>query len=571
MLEWEEFRLLQWAERAGIHKSEGNHKINWSLAEELLGQLLSDLDNVTNLKDKYHLNPEPEGDGQEAAVSDGTTASFSSRLRSHTTEPMRRLRKRAIDTASLTYKRLRWVKLDQDRIRELISHVTYFNNCLQSLLDTAQQEFVHAGMAALLHDLVSRSSSNLDLDVVQALLDPDSDPNDAEIRPAILLKNTRLMVDVDKRDGEKWIATSQRGDLIKIRFEKLASLADCDRPGWQTAIYNATPRKNVYSYVLVEWKSVPKTLDKKFAARIHSLTFLLSNTPPGFRSLRCLGFVKREMPGDTNKYAYVFELVDFLRSPGTATAPPKPLSAVIGAIPSASLTKRIALCLKIAQFLLQLHSAGWLHKNISAGSILFLDIAGKSLLSNASGPFVCGFEFARNSAEETEAMDDDNHTELYRHPDYLHSSPTSKEATRYRKAYDLYSLGCVLLEVALWSDLEEILYLIGKDSAPASLELEEGERSAGQLAHERRLVVLRGRKLLLDKGGLGKVGERVAFYAGDQMRQAIELCFFPKNLVRAPVGEGNSEGDTTDDEDHLEVSVATQVQIVNLIRSIRRV
>jgi hypothetical protein len=46
--------------------------------------------------------------------------------------------------------------------------------------------------------------------------------------------------------------------------------------------------------------------------------------------------------------------------------------------------------------------------------------------------------------------------DIYRHPDSIRVvGAANPVTTRYRQAFDVYSLGCVLLEIGLWIKLEE--------------------------------------------------------------------------------------------------------------------
>ena len=569
MLEYEEFRLLQWAERVGFSEEQPDPTtINWILAQEVLENLQHDLTNARILKEKYNLEDSHAGDHLDGpnVSGDSHTASLA-RLRAHASRSMTKIRKRAIDRGVMTYQSLKWAALDQEKIRALIDHIHYTNDCLRDLLDSARQDFVFGAISELHRDLISRSSTNLDLDVVGALLDTESSLSDAALEPTIRVKYTRLMASIDKREDEKWISQPQKTSLSRVKYENLLSIASSDRDNWNTAVYKiSAARRTIHSHVFLEWKTVPKTIESKLAKRIQELTFLLSTASAGFQTLRCLGYVVHEMEGDANKYAYVFEITDLLQNPDSILPKPITLRTFFARNPLHSLNKRFAIALTIAESVLQLHTAGWLHKNISSTSLLFLSWPDNDLPSKASIPYLCGFEFTRNNVEDSEAVTLDTDGELYHHPDYQAGGLNHEPG--FRKTYDLYSLGCVLLEVALWTSFEAILYSIGLGSAAETMDTRASEKSAGQLAHERRLLVLKGRNCLLQKESMNSITERVAFHAGDCMRQAIELCFFP--LQRDALAASGLEREEVADNDYLEVSVDTQIRIVNLIRSARR-
>jgi hypothetical protein len=126
-----------------------------------------------------------------------------------------------------------------------------------------------------------------------------------------------------------------------------------------------------------------------------------------------------------------------------------------------TLNDRFALAVSLAKALVQLHICGWLHKSICSRNILFFYPEGydedgmgdiKRLIS---GPFLEGYGYARadmpvasdHGATFSETIAADVDMDLYRHPRTFGSS---EKRTTFKKTYDIYSLGILLLEVALW-------------------------------------------------------------------------------------------------------------------------
>lgn len=130
---------------------------------------------------------------------------------------------------------------------------------------------------------------------------------------------------------------------------------------------------------------------------------------------------------------------------------------------------RFSMAITLCRSLLQLHAAGWLHKGIRSENILLLDTDVNLGLSPNGKPFavdkdliypwLVGFDYARPDSDsamtETLATYSKLH-DIYRHPDSIKSvGAANPVTTRYRRAFDVYSLGCVLLEIGLWIRLEE--------------------------------------------------------------------------------------------------------------------
>lgn len=87
-----------------------------------------------------------------------------------------------------------------------------------------------------------------------------------------------------------------------------------------------------------------------------------------------------------------------------------------------------------------------------------------------SQPMLSGFEYSRPDKEgETSTGGSLNSRwELYVHPEYQGSA--SNKGT-YRKTFDIYSLGIVLLEIAIWARIENILNIDPTTAETTDLEL----------------------------------------------------------------------------------------------------
>lgn len=122
---------------------------------------------------------------------------------------------------------------------------------------------------------------------------------------------------------------------------------------------------------------------------------------------------------------------------------------------------------KLAEAVFFLHTAGFLHKNITSSSIAIL----RSLYINSSGTsshdaddkaYLMGFNLIRSMEAITykqgvhhDGLKDSQPNwdiEMFQHPDRLQGM----NSPRYVKAYDIYSLGVVLFEIGFWRPLSQI-------------------------------------------------------------------------------------------------------------------
>jgi hypothetical protein len=97
-----------------------------------------------------------------------------------------------------------------------------------------------------------------------------------------------------------------------------------------------------------------------------------------------------------------------------------------------------------------LHTTGWLHKSIRSHNVLFLT-QNKRLVWTR--PYLVGFDYSRPDArdESSEKPEQSKRFDIYRHP---LSQGTPNE--RYRKEFDYYSFGAILVEIAGWRPIWEV-------------------------------------------------------------------------------------------------------------------
>ena len=216
--------------------------------------------------------------------------------------------------------------------------------------------------------------------------------------------------------------------------------------------------------------------------RVQKLAALLHHTPKpdAFRVPHCLGYFDNAHPPSTSdpesdcdedatdpRIGFVFERPkDEGISPDT---PPTSLSELLQSYPKPRITDRIRLAHAVANCLLYLHSVNWLHKGLRSHNIVFFPIttvtdAGVKITKvDYSKPYLSGFDFARpaRADELTEVPGDIPEYNLYRHPSTQGFGFGPRES--FRKSFDIYSFGVVLVELAHWETIDKVLRIeIGK-------------------------------------------------------------------------------------------------------------
>ncbi|MCJ1307513.1 hypothetical protein MMC25_001159 [Agyrium rufum] len=271
--------------------------------------------------------------------------------------------------------------------------------------------------------------------------------------------------------------------LVKARLSRRHVYVDADppftklRPRHSNGIYR--PSASKIQPVWIEWKKyVPSDAhlspDPIILDRVQKLAALLCdvNKPDSLRVATCLGYFNDAERADATRDAEDQDEIEdtddrppecrfgfvFLKPEG---GPVVTLHHLLNKAPKPSLSRRIALAQAIANCLLSLHSVNWLHKSLRSSNILF---AGDERFLptgthniNLSSPFVSGFDYARPAlaGEMTEIPTIRSENSLYQHPN-AHGEG-ARESISFKKTFDIYSLGVILAEIALWRPVEELL------------------------------------------------------------------------------------------------------------------
>jgi hypothetical protein len=258
-----------------------------------------------------------------------------------------------------------------------------------------------------------------------------------------------------------------------------------------------TPARYRGAEVWIEWKPNDSTscqpdnghVDPKIRSRVEKLAALLAhnNRKVRFRAPHCLGYFVDESDDHESRFGLVFE------KPATVapSTMPTTLRSLIedymsGNSDVPSLTDRITLMKLLAETLERLHAVDWLHKGLRSANILFFPTS--TAPANATGavkfgdkyinfadPYVSGFDYSRpaTSDDMTERPIANPQSDIYRHPvvqstgnrDMSYSSsshtnksnPNDRNRESYKRSFDMYSLGLLMLEIAHWRPLEAIL------------------------------------------------------------------------------------------------------------------
>ncbi|KAI1249346.1 hypothetical protein MGN70_008958 [Eutypa lata] len=227
--------------------------------------------------------------------------------------------------------------------------------------------------------------------------------------------------------------------------------------------------------VWLEWR---ETLDDAFFQNAYRSTV----------EKRVMKLEKRNTP----RYALVYEWPPNVDGDDAELVSLRELLAKMRAPPP--LNTRIRIANILAGSLLYLHAVDWIHKDIQSDCLLFAANPDRTI--NLREPILSGFEFSRPALPEevTTSHQFSERHDLYRHPDLLLLNDS-----RSKKSHDIYSLGLVLAEIALWKPIETI---------------------AGVEVRRRELKLVRER--MLQSSVSDTIAERVGWTYADLVQDCIE-------------------------------------------------
>ena len=241
--------------------------------------------------------------------------------------------------------------------------------------------------------------------------------------------------------------------------------------------------------VLVEFRSYTRT-DTSVAIplaslerRIEQLTALLHIAKdPDFRLPTALGFFHDPKK---SRYGIIFNPQQSLGNSRTVHA--FSLHNLFSEC-RPSLGNRFGLAHALALALSNFQSIGWVHESIRSENIFFFTRTPTSIQIRYCEPWLFGYGNSRPDTSLSVDMYDENPIRnLYRHPDRWGLLPVAS----FRKVHDIYSLGVVLLEIAFWKPVADLVETVSKNKGAAA---EDVHRELLSLARHEEVADSMGEK-----------------------------------------------------------------------------
>ncbi|KAL5349221.1 hypothetical protein ACLOAV_005509 [Pseudogymnoascus australis] len=499
----EQQRFLNFGLEAGILYADGvicdNLRVNRSLLVAVLAEIKALLDDYVELNGKYEQFTTPEdvnwGDVKEPETDlmgllclppDNRTKNGEEDSEATEKKPLYRVRNigqtvaqtgRNLRAIVIKPKRLVWATVDKESFELLSLKIEKLISFLIGLLDSSQLRRLQDTMDTTYLEILQLRNDVVSLkDLVKALTPMEENRQD-HLHGKIDTENNSLSQAAGEETKTEQNRKSYLKQLAKIKiqfttlntlngkdiiaidlgkftgnalplgdFEFTKGTLKCDSPQQRiSATYQG-------GSVWIEWKDVPRVNnsedDKLVESRIGLLTDLLHSVKPdGFRAPPCLGYIKL-LDGDHARFGIVFRNVLAHSTKSSIVT----LRELLGRCPKPSLSSRISLCAVLARCIHSFHAVNWLHKALRADNIIFLSSPDQH---NLNAPYVTGFELSRPSIMDqmTEKPRHDPSQDIYRHP----NAQSSQVDGSYCKSYDLYSFGILIIEIALWMRIEDIM------------------------------------------------------------------------------------------------------------------
>ena len=549
-LEIEQCRLLDFAEVTGLLDYHENQSLPESLQPEklvviaVLTQIGCKLDEFSKLTNRYKSlrATETEEEKQQKLQSNITETYITLQLKWKNSVKKSEGRKEHLMGTNHIFKWFElfreivkqpqsfwWAAFDEKVFKKILLELVEYNNYLHELMHghnarkltelsrkTYLEMVLVRGEIKELHRLLL--SSSLPNEHKQAEATPRA--SEANQRHQDLLKTlvdtkTRSLMN-DETEAQKppdYRETIEGTELsygaIKLKHEP--ANAEFDK-GRVHSSGTFTPKTGTATEIWVEWKAyrtdtnletrdvIPLAVNMQ---RVKELVALLQSSNIGtFLIPRCLGFYDYRGDAARSSHRPMFGLVYAKPALTPPTSDPKSLSQLFASMPCPSLSSRAALAHELADSVLYLHAVRWLHKGIRSDGVVFCASGDASTAIDTRSPYLTGFEYARPDTHDgaSTKLPPDSRSEIYVHPFYQGANAVGT----FRRSFDIYALGLVLLEIAHWAPLCEVMAAEFKDSAAPSRD--EAERVRARLLAE------------------GGYMERLRGLVGDRYAEAVRSC-----------------------------------------------
>ena len=127
IIEWEQYRLIEWGHRVGIDtRADRDSSFNWPIAANILKQLERLLTDTEVLRTQYGLTSDEQSKAGVVGTFEGSPAvqkTGLAKLWNHARPELQAVRARMIQETGTTFKKLKWITFDCDKLSELLRQI----------------------------------------------------------------------------------------------------------------------------------------------------------------------------------------------------------------------------------------------------------------------------------------------------------------------------------------------------------------------------------------------------------------------------------------------------------------
>lgn len=245
MLEWEQFRLEQWAEKAGLQDpAKADILLDWKLITDTLQHIKNLVSDTEVLKKKYNLTlverPPKYEDSPTAADEEDDRESIGrfKRLFGQSGRSTSNAAAKVIQSKTCGHKKLWWAAVDKNSFQRLVNDIAHFVQRLHDSLNVSIQCQMQKQIESLLQDGTQQYSHLADLEVLRELAarskqEPPSyeDSHAEEIAAAI-----------EKKFANELFWAVQKGDIkqVEVLLNRGVDVQVTDNSGWPPLIRAGT-------------------------------------------------------------------------------------------------------------------------------------------------------------------------------------------------------------------------------------------------------------------------------------------------------------------------------------------
>lgn len=499
----EYIRILNWAEVAAIYDQEDgtnlpdSQKNNRLVLVAILTEIRTLLEQFADINGRFfQLRPDVEPAAEQVAAEVELVKEFQSLTLSY--EKKKRSRTHVRGTNHLIAvgrdmgaimknpRRLQWVAASEQDFIKLLGRLTQLNDYLHELLqeqkareleDITRQSYLELlqvrGTVEELVQLVNASKYDIAVDgssVTAARM-----RNNSILKTLAEYKRINVASDIPAQEQPpdyESVMGMTRLDHSTVEYSPKEQPFEPKSPliHRNDGKLSQDPKQSVW----IEWKPYTFVIDpvtrkgKPFednVKRVRELVALLQRPhPKEFIIPQCLGYFDDREDTENSNHDSRFGLVYSKPEDVEIIS----LRELIETLPIPSLSIRVRFAHKITTCVLYLHAVNWLHKALRSDNVVF---SSRNNTPDFDSLLISGFEYARPDRDDavtrfwTSTDQQDFWWDMYRWPEYQGIGPKPN----YRKTFDIYSLGILLLEIANWRTVENIMKISDPNQAPADV------------------------------------------------------------------------------------------------------